>query len=339
MPGHQQSASGGGFDRHVDPGDVNPPAIFEPATSLTLSGAPEVWVAASGGADWGGCVVSISFDGITYSQIGVISARACQGTLTAPLASHADPDTADTLAIDLSPSVSLLPTGATPADADAFRTLLWICPAFAAIAPASGEMIAYGAVAATGTYTSNLTYLRRGLYGTAPAGHAGGDFVTRIDLGAIGAALNAVIVYRLPAPYIGAAFELKFQSFNVFGNETQDIAGVTAWSYTPSGQGYGGGAGGVPTQPAGFLATLYTSTVGLNWNDNPPADNVANYLVQRKLHTLSTWNTIAGVTASVYNDSSLLSNTTNDYRIVAVNAAGQSTPSAVQTVTTNANFN
>jgi hypothetical protein len=101
MPGGQNSASGGGFDRHVDPGDVNPPAIFEPSTSLTVSGSPEVWVAASGGADWGGCIVSISFDGTTYSQIGIISARATQGVLAATLANHADPDGVDTLAIDL----------------------------------------------------------------------------------------------------------------------------------------------------------------------------------------------------------------------------------------------
>jgi hypothetical protein len=339
MPGGQVSASGGGFDRHVDPGDVNPPAIFEPATSLTISGVPEVWVAASGGADWGGSIVSLSFDGTTYAQIGVVSSRACQGVLTASLANHADPDTVDTLSIDLAQSAGMLPTSATHADADAFRTLVWLCPAFTSSVPANGELIAYGAVSAGGTYTSDLTYLRRALYGTAAASHAGGDFFTRIDLGEIGAALNSIIVYRLPAQYIGATLHLKFQSFNIFGNETQDISAVAAYSYTPSGQGYGGGSGGVPTAPAGFAATLLQYTVNLNWNDNPASDNVSHYLVQQKLHALSTWIIIAGVTASAYNDSSPLSNTTYDYRIVAVNAAGQSTPSAVQTLTTNANFN
>src|SRR5437016_10112613 len=179
MPG-QLSCSGGGYDPNVDPGNVNPPAIFEPAT--TLSGKAEVWMAASGGADWGGALVSVSFDGVNYDYVGTITAPAYQGVLTATLPNHADPDNTHTLAIDLTQSAGILPTSAGHADADAFRTLAWLCPAFTAVAPANGELITYGAVSATGTYTSDLTYLRRGLYGTAAASHASGDFFARIDL-------------------------------------------------------------------------------------------------------------------------------------------------------------
>lgn len=334
----QVSASGGSYDPQIDPGAVNAPAIFEPSTTLT-GGMPQVWVAASGGADWGGALVSLSFDGTNYDYIGTITAAAFQGTLTASLPSHADPDTTDTLAIDLSESAGILPTAATHADADAFRTLVWLCPAFATAAPANGELITYGAVSATGTYTNNLTYLRRGLYGTAAAAHASGDFFSRIDLGELDTPPNSVVTYTLPARYIGATLYLKLQSFNTFGNALEDISTVTEYTYTPSGQGFGGGAGGVPTAPTGFTATLYTYTVGLNWADNPASDNVTSYLVQRKLHTAGTWNTIATVSSSAYNDSGGLSNTQYDYQIVAVNAAGDSSPSATQTVTTNANFN
>ena len=187
----QLSASGGKFDPNVDPGPVNPPAIFEPSTALT-SGTPQIWIAALGGANWGGAVISISFDGANFSNIGTITAPAWQGALTASLPNHGDPDATDTLSIDLAESAGILPTSATHADADAFRTLVWLCPAFATAAPANGELIAYGAVSATGTYTSNLTYLRRGLYGTATAAHAGGDFFTRIDLGEVNAPPNSI---------------------------------------------------------------------------------------------------------------------------------------------------
>jgi hypothetical protein len=298
-----------------------------------------VWMAASGGANWGGALVSISFDGVNYDYAGTISTPAWQGVLTAALPNHADPDTIDMLAIDLAESAGILPTSATHADADAFRTLAWLCPAFTAAAPANGELVAYGAVTATGTYTSDLAYLRRALHGTAAAAHSGGDFFTRIDLGEKNAPPNSLLTWDLPAQYIGATIHLKFQSFNIHGRALEDIATVTDYTYTPAGAGYGGGSGGVPTQPAGFAATLYTYAVGLNWSDNPAGDNVTNYLVQRKLHIAGTWNTVASVTASIYNDSSPLSNTTYDYRIVAVNAAGQSTPSLTQTITTNANFN
>ena len=49
MPGGQNSAGSGGYDRMVDPGSVNPPGVIEPAASFT-NGIPQLWVAASGGA-------------------------------------------------------------------------------------------------------------------------------------------------------------------------------------------------------------------------------------------------------------------------------------------------
>jgi len=338
MPNVQPSSSGGGYDTQVDPGDINPPAIFEPSTLLT-NGDPQVWVSASGGANWGGALVSISFDGTHFSNIGTITSPAYQGVITADLPNHADPDTIDTLSIDLTESAGVLPTSASHADAVAARTLVWLCPAFTAMAPANGELVAYGAVSATGTWTSNLTDLRRGLYGTAPADHPAGSFFNRIDLGGVNAPPNSVLTYDLPPQYIGAALYLKFQSFNSFGNALQDISAVTEYTYTPSGQGYGGGTGGVPTTPTGFVATLYTYTVCLAWNTNPPTDNVTSYKVLRKLHSGSTWNQIATAYTNTYNDSGGLSNTAYDYEIEAVNAAGTSAPSSVQTITTNSNFN
>ena len=336
------SAQGGGYDPQADPGNVNPPCIFEPSTALT-SGIPQLWLAASGGANWGGALVSISFDSVNYDYIGTITSPAYQGTLSASLPAGSGLDTTNTLAIDLTECAGIFPTSATHADATNFRTLCWITPNFTTAAPAGGELLAYGAVSATGTFANDLTYLERGLYGTTGSSFTGGGrtpaFFTRIDLGELNTPPNSVLTYNLPAQYVGVTVNVKFQSFNVFGEATQDISAVTAYSYTPSGQGYGGGSGGVPTGPTGFTATLFTYTVGLSWSANPPADNVTLYKVQRKLHIGSTWTVIANVLGTAYNDSGGLSNTQYDYQILAVNAAGVGLPSAVQTITTNANFN
>ncbi len=335
--GGQVSASGGGFDPQVDPGPVNAPAIFEPSSALT-GGAAQVWVSASGGANWGGALVSISFDGTNFSNIGYLTAPAYQGVLTADLPNHSDPDTVDTLAIDLTESAGVLPTAATGNDANAFRTLVWICPVFSTAAPNAGELVAYGAVSATGTYTSNLTYLRRGLYGTTPADHPTGSFFNRIDLGSIDTPPNSVLTCDLPAQYIGASLYLKFQSFNVFGNALEDIATVAEYSYTPSGAGYGGGTAGTPTTPTGLSASGGQNAVTLAWNANSATDNVTGYRIFRAAGTGASFGSateIAQVNALNYADTGLPNATGYTYFLDAVNAVGASSPTSGANATTN----
>jgi hypothetical protein len=238
------------FNNLVAPGNVNTPCVFEPNSNLT-NGVAEVWIAASGGQYWGGAQVFVSFDGTAYVSIGTLIGPARQGVLTASLASHADPDTADTLSVDLTESAGVL-NPVTHADADAFRSLAYLsAPASGVVLPTLGELIAYGAVSATGTYTDNLTYLRRGLYGTAPAAHSTNDLFTRIDLQANATTL---LKYELPTSYIGGTIYLKFVSFNIYGQAAQDISTVTAYTYAPTGAGYGSGAGGGPGTPSGGIA-------------------------------------------------------------------------------------
>src|SRR5438477_12287700 len=89
----------------MPPGDANAPLIFEPPAAL-LSGDLEIWVALSGGANWGGAQVWISSDGSSYAYAGTIPGPATQGTLTAALPSYcgSDPDTTSTLPVDLTQS-------------------------------------------------------------------------------------------------------------------------------------------------------------------------------------------------------------------------------------------
>lgn len=337
MPGQQLSASGGGYDRMVDPGLVNPPGIFEPAAAFT-AGIPQLWVAASGGANWGGCIVNISFDGTTYKNIGTITQRALQGTLSAGIPYQADPDNTNTLSIDLTQSVGIMPTTAAHADADALRTLVLINDAFTTTVPSNGEMMAYGHVAVTGTYTSDLTYLRRGKIGTQDRTHVIGSFFTRFDLSEVSQPLNSVLVWDLPAQYVGAALWLKLQSFNVFGNALEDISTVTAYQYTPSGAGYGGGTGAVPTTPTGLAGyALGSAGNGYNkllWNTNPLSDIVQYYSVLRRFHSGGVYTTLGTTASTVYYDNGAVTGIAYDYELTAHNANGDSAASGPVTVTT-----
>ena len=84
----KQATAGAPLDPLVDPGDSNPPIVFEPPPVLT-GGALEVWIIATGGPDWGGCQVWLSTDGNTYAYAGTIYRGGRQGVLTATLPSQA----------------------------------------------------------------------------------------------------------------------------------------------------------------------------------------------------------------------------------------------------------
>src|ERR1700748_3305994 len=127
----KQASAGAPADPVVDPGDTNAPIIFEPPATLT-GGALEVWIIASGAADWGGCQLWISTDGNTYGLAGTIYRGARQGVLTASLPAAAAPDTRDRLAVDLTQSQGQLLSG-TQADADAYVTLCFC----------GGELVSY----------------------------------------------------------------------------------------------------------------------------------------------------------------------------------------------------
>lgn len=268
---------------NVDPGSVNIPAVCEPASTFA-QGQSVVLIAASGGANWGGANVFLSLDGTNFSQIGTLSKPALQGTLTAALAAHAgaNPDTTDTLAVDATQSHGIYPS-VGDVNAQNYTTLSWIAPPPTSsggdeVLSAAGEMLAFGAVSATGTYTANLTYLERGLYGTGAEAHNVGDQFTLFDVtGELGTTLR----YALPAQYIGATLYLKFQSFNVFGQAAQDLSTVTTYAFVPSGASFGAGSAGTPTEPTGFEGIVQSSQVILSWSANPAIDNVVAYAVYR----------------------------------------------------------
>ena len=133
------------------------PLIFNPPSSLTQSqGGRETWAAVAGGAFWGGANVWVSLDGgSTYEMIGTTQQGGARfGQLTAAYASGSDPDTTDTLSVDLSASNGALTSAADPV-ADQSGTLCLVD---------GTELISFSTATLTGPNRYNLTtYIRRGL--------------------------------------------------------------------------------------------------------------------------------------------------------------------------------
>ncbi|MGD9613847.1 MAG: phage tail protein [Alphaproteobacteria bacterium] len=222
------------YDVNVDPGDATPPIIFEPPPALT-GGAREVWIISSGGEDFGGCHVWVSTDDTTYAMVGTIYAGARQGVLTADLPSGSDPDVTNTLSISLSQSRGQLLSGTTAA-ADQYETLCY----------ADGELLSYETATLTAAYQYDLTYLRRGAYGTPIGAHLSGSKFARLNPHD-----GTIFRFQFPANFSGQTLYVKLAAFNIFFGQTQDLAGLTAYSYVLSGLG-GVVSSAVPIQYLGI---------------------------------------------------------------------------------------
>src|SRR3977135_2694224 len=210
IPYLKQTPAGPPLDPLVDPGDTNPPILFEPPSGLT-AGDTEMWIIATGGIQWGGCQIWLSLDGTTYAYAGTIYRGGRQGVLTATLPSHADADTANTLSVDLTESQGQLLYGTT-ADAAAFVTLCYC----------DGELIAFATATLTASHRYDLTYLRRGVYGTPVGAHSSGASFARF-----GPNDPSLFKYVYPASFIGQTIHVKLPGVNIFGQSLQGLAGLT----------------------------------------------------------------------------------------------------------------
>ena len=226
------SQGGGSPNKFADPGSVNnPPLIYFPP-SATTSGSPQVWLGASGGADWGGARIYVSLDGgASYAYLATVYAGLEQGYTTSSITNNSNPNTNGTLSVDLSSSLSVILAGATHADADNLRTTCLV----------NSEVLSYGSVSITGTNTFNLSYLPRGQFGSTIVAHGSGERFTKLDR-------NFTFVYNLPTGYGGTTLYFKFLSYNTYENMLQDLASVSAYGITlPSytgGVNPGPGGGG-----------------------------------------------------------------------------------------------
>jgi len=235
----------------ADPGSTFP-SFYQTTQAQTGGVANQINFAATGdNANWGGCQIWLSADGTDYSQIETINEKCALGVLSAPLAAGPDPDTTDTLSVDMTASLLNLQS-ASQYVANTFGTLC------ALISPdqSTVEFISYETATLTGSYRYNLTYLRRGAYGSPISAFPAGS--TFVYIGSY-----KIVTYTFPTQYVGTTVYLKFPSFNLTKAYVQPLSQCKAYAlvvgatgslqneeYVPSTFEDGSGGGGSVTNGA-----------------------------------------------------------------------------------------
>jgi hypothetical protein len=191
-----------------EPGNVNAPVIFEPSLDLT-NGENQLWIAASGGLNWGGCTVWVSLDNETYEAIGTIYGSARYGTLVSAISANAT-----LMQVQLNTTSQLFSGTLEEAQVDA--TLCRVGEEFFSYVEANLD--------GSGLYT--LRDVLRGRYGEATTHNAGEPFV-RID--------RAIFKYEFNPNMIGKQVYLKFTSFNGLEQKEETLDEVAAYDYTITG--------------------------------------------------------------------------------------------------------
>lgn len=210
-----QPSAGTATNTAAAPGNANAPVLAQ-APAAYAGGKQRLFVVTGGGQDWGGAEVWTSWDNATWSYQGTIL-RGVHGVLSAILASGSDPDTVNTLAVDLAVSGGQLPT-ASVAERDALSTLCNV----------DGEWVSYATSSnPTGTST-NLTSLRRGLWGSTIGAHASASVFARVT----------AETFRLDidSARVGSTLRVKLLSFNKWGAATQALADATTYSVVIAAQ-------------------------------------------------------------------------------------------------------
>ncbi|AMW78659.1 hypothetical protein AMD27_07010 [Acinetobacter sp. TGL-Y2] len=203
-------------------GNVNAPAIFEPPLELT-EGKNQIWVAVSGGINWGGCNVWASIDNTTYEMIGSIYGSARYGTLISGI------DTDDTaMQIQLNTTSQIF--GGTLQDAEVDATLCKV----------GDEYINYIDATLDGSGRYTLNGMLRGRFDDSSS-HSPGESFVRID--------RALFKYDFNANMVDKQIYLKFTSFNGLEQREETLDEVTAYSYTING-GRPAGVKGLSLQSA-----------------------------------------------------------------------------------------
>jgi hypothetical protein len=218
-----QAPSNGTPNGQVTPNAVNAPIIFEPPPALS-NGIEQLWFGISpidGDPNWGGCNIWVSLDGGTSypTQIGTIQASSTMGAIVGTLAGYsgANPDTVDTLTVDMSESnAALLSTTAGNAAGGATACRL------------GAEYLSYTTATLSGLTQYALTDLYRGLYGRPAVSHSGAGHFLFLN--------GPVFKYILPPSLIGQTLYFKFQSFSLFGTQLEALSACTAYSYTTTGE-------------------------------------------------------------------------------------------------------
>lgn len=185
------------------------------------------WVGGTmiGNPNWGGCRIWVSLDGLTYQQAATCIGPTKMGKLMAALASNPDPDTTDTIAVNVGESLATLQSY-TAAETNVFTSTCYIGSG------GSGELIAYETATLGAAYNYSLgTLLRRGVYGSTISSHNADDDFMLLD--------ETVEGWDYDVELIGTTVHFKFTSFNQSGLVEENIADVVDYTYTITGASIG----------------------------------------------------------------------------------------------------
>lgn len=236
-----QQNNGYNANYNLSAGNANTPIFYEPPVQISYTGGFEVDMAISGSSTFGGCDVWVSADNVNYKHAGRVTGPARCGFLSENLPSGSDPDTDNTLMVNIAESFGTLISG-TQSDADNNHTLCYV----------DGEYISYETATLTSAYNYALTYLRRGQYGSTISAHLNGTNFARMDGG--------IFAYAYDKSQIGLTIYVKLLTFNLYGGGAQSLAGVSPYTYTIVGPP-------PPAQVTGFQITQNGNSVVFSWID------------------------------------------------------------------------
>jgi hypothetical protein len=159
-------------------------------------------------------------------------------TITSDYPSHVNPDTSDTLYVDLTESNGELDSYSSGQQTQLIPIALLDNSGAPGTGSAAGytttipyEVISYQTRTLTSTYKYSMAPpILRGQLGTVPADHPLSSVFVWLGPG------NNVFRYQIPSGNIvGNTLYFKFQAFNQFAQGTQDISACTAYSYSLTG--------------------------------------------------------------------------------------------------------
>ena len=202
--------------------DALTPIMFDAPVQLgNVLGMESILCTNGSGPNWGGCDIWLSQDNQTFKFAGTLRGGTTMGTLSANFASGSDPDTANSLAVNLTESEGTLLPG-TLADADHGNTLCLV----------DNELVTYEQATLTAQYNYNLGrngaapgYLRRGFYGTTIAAHSAGASFARLREG-------SYFTIGYDSADIGQTIYVKLLSFNQYGGGRQTLDQVASHAHT-----------------------------------------------------------------------------------------------------------
>ncbi len=237
-----EAAAGTSTNTNAAPGNAATPVLAQ-AAAKQAGEKQRLFVVTSGGADWGGCEVWVSWDNSTWSYVGD-TRGGVHGTLAAQLPSGSDPDLTNTLSLDLIASAGSLVSVST-AQRDALVTLSYV----------DGEWVSYATAANPSGFNWNVTSLRRGAWGSPIGVHAIGTKFARVT--------PETLCLQVDSSRVGQTLYLKLLSYNKWGRAKQKLADVSAHSVVIAVQPAWVSLGNVADEA---VETRHVAQEGIDWS-------------------------------------------------------------------------